>query len=113
VAPGSSLAFPAVNLYDKGEELVVAVEVPGVPRDRLQIDLRENVLTLSGTREAAQYGNASVLREETPSGAFTKTIRLPSKVHAEKVEAQYKEGILIIRMPKSEESKPKHIAIHA
>lgn len=113
MTPGSSLAFPAVNLYDKGEELVVAVEVPGVPRDRLQVDLRENVLTLSGSREAAPYQNASALRQETPSGTFSKTLRLPAKVDADKVEAQYKEGILLIRMPKSEESKPKQIAIHA
>lgn len=111
--PGIGVAFPAMNLYDQGEEILVAVEVPGVPKDRLRVDLRENVLTLSGSRDPAPYENASPLREETPAGTFTKSLRLPVKVAAEKVEAQYKDGILLIRMAKSEESKPKQIAIQA
>lgn len=112
-SPGIGVAFPALNLYDRGDEILVAVEAPGVPKDRLQVDLRENVLTLSGTRDPAPYENASPLREETPFGTFTKTLRLPSKVAADKVEAQYKDGILLIRCPKSEEGKPKQIAIQA
>jgi HSP20 family protein len=112
-SPGGGVAFPAVNLYDQGEDILVAVEVPGVPKDRLQVDLRENVLTLSGTRDPAPYENASPLREETPSGTFTKSLRLPAKVASDKVEAQYRNGILLIRCPKSEESRPKQIAIQA
>lgn len=113
MAPGADTAFPATNVYDTGDEILIAVEAPGVPKDRLQVDLRENVLTLSGTRESAPYRNASPLRQETPAGTFTKTLRLPAKVAPDKIQAQYKNGILLIRMPKSEESKPRQIAINA
>jgi HSP20 family protein len=111
--PSFTSAFPPVNLYDQGDEILVAAEVPGVPKEKLTVDLRENVLTLSGTRERASYPNASPLREETPSGEFSKSIRLPVRVAPDKVEATCKNGILHIRLAKSEESKPKQIAIQA
>lgn len=113
MSPDAGVAFPPVNLYDKGDEIVLAAEIPGVPKEKLQVDLRENVIVLSGTRDPAPYENASALREEIPSGTFTKSLRLSAKVVADKAEAQYKDGILLIRMPKSEESKPRQIAIHA
>lgn len=113
LTPSFVSGFPAVNFYDQGDDILLAVEIPGVPKDKLNVDLRDNVLTLSGTRERAPYPNASALREETPSGTFTKTLRLPAKVAPDKVEAQSKNGILHIRLSKSEESKPRQIAIQA
>lgn len=112
-ASGAGTGFPATNIYDKGDEVLVAVEVPGVPKEGLQVDLRENALTISGIREPATYKDASALRRELPAGAFTKTLRLPVKTAADRIEAHYKNGILLVRMPKSEESKPRQIAINA
>jgi HSP20 family protein len=113
VASGAGTGFPAANIYDRGEEILVAVEVPGVPKDGLKVDLRDNALTISGTRNGADYKDASALRRELPAGEFTKTLRLPVKVAAERIEAHCKNGILLVRMPKSEESKPRQIAINA
>jgi len=111
---GSSASAPfPVNVYDKGEELLVIMEVPGVARDALQVDVRENVLAVAGTREAPAYKDASSLREECPSGRFSRTLRMPVKVDSERIEAHYRNGMLSIRLPKSEEARPKQIAIHA
>jgi HSP20 family protein len=109
---GSGSAFP-MNIYDNGDELLVALEAPGVARDSFRLNVRENVLTVTGTRAGAEYKDASALREETPRGEFTRTLRMPAKVDADRVEAKYRDGILQIRMPKSEEAKPKQIAIEA
>lgn len=112
-SPGQEAGFPGVNLYDAGEDILVAVEAPGMAKDQLKVELRENALILSGTREAPDGKEESALREERPSGTFAKTIRLPIEVAAEKVEAQFKDGILRIRLPKSEQSRPRQIAITA
>lgn len=111
--PGQEGGFPGVNLYDAGDDILVAVEAPGMTKDRLKVELREDALVLSGTREAPEGKDGPALREERPSGTFAKTIRLPIKVAAEKVEAQFKDGILRIRLPKSVESRPRQIAITA
>ena len=105
--------FPAMNIYDEGEDFVVAVLVPGVSKEELGVDLRENVLTVTGTRKPAEYEGATVLRKESPSGDFRRSLRIPGKVKTDSVHAEFKDGTLLIRMPKSEESKPKHIAISA
>lgn len=110
--PGAA-AFPPVNVYDKGEEILATVEAPGVPKDKLKVEIRDNVLTISGTRDPAPYRDASALRLEIPTGDFTKLVRLPAKVASDGIEAQYRNGILQIRMPKSEESKPRQIAVEA
>jgi HSP20 family protein len=105
--------FPALNLYDQGEEVLVAVEAPGVRKEDLDIQLRESVLTVEAKRPAPDFQGANVLRDEAVYGEFSRSLRIPSKVQADKIEAQYKNGILMVRMPKSEAAKPKQIAINA
>jgi len=110
---GIGAGFPALNIYDQGEEMLVAVQAPGVKKEDINVELRENTLTISGSRKAPEYPDAGVLREESVYGAFKRSVRIPIKVRNDKVEATLKNGILLIRMPKSEEAKPKQIAINA
>ena len=62
---------------------------------------------------APEYRDADVLREECFYGAFKRSLRLPTKVQQDKIDARFKNGILLVRMPKSESAKPKQIAINA
>lgn len=110
---GAGAGFPAMNVYDQGEEMLVAVQAPGVRKDDLAVDLRENTLTVSGKREAPDYPDSGILREECDYGEFRRSVRIPTRVQNDKIEANLKNGILLVRMPKAEEAKPKHIAINA
>jgi HSP20 family protein len=110
---GVNGVFPAANVYDKGDDLVIALEAPGVDKGSLVAEVRDNVLILGGMRPGPSYSNASPLREECYRGEFRRNIRIGTKVQADKVKAAFKDGILVVTMPKSEEAKPKTIAIEA
>jgi len=113
VSSGIRAGYPPVNLYDLEDAVVVAVEAPGLTLENLTAEARENVLTITGKREQTDFGDAAVLRTERFAGEFRRTLRIPFKVRNEKIEASLKNGILLVRMPKMEEAKPKRIAIHA
>jgi HSP20 family protein len=113
ISLGAGAGFPAMNIYDQGEEVLVAVQAPGVKKEDFQVELRENNLTVTGRRNAPEYSDANVLREECDYGEFKRSLRIPAKVQHDKIEANLKNGILLVRLPKSEEAKPKHIAINA
>jgi HSP20 family protein len=110
---GLSPGFPRMNIYDQENDVIVAVEAPGLASEDLAAEERENILTLSGRRDLTDFGDGAVLRAERAGGEFRRTLRLPFKVRNDKIEASIKDGMLLIRMPKSEEVKTKRIAIHA
>ncbi len=114
-ANASSYAtFPAMNLYESDDDITVLVELPGVRKEEMELDLRENVLVVSGKREPVADGGGAVnLRKERVDGGFRKTFRLPVKVASEKADAFYRNGILTVKMPKAEEAKPRQISIQA
>lgn len=105
--------FPLINLYDDKDSLVLLAELPGVTKDSVSINLHENTLTISGQRRVERQRNAEVLRVEQPEGEFEKVIRLPVRVKDVGIEATYEDGMLRIILPKSEEAKPKRIAIES
>ena len=105
--------FPATNIYDTGDEIFVAVEAPGVKRDQIKVELRERVLTLTGARHEEDVQGSTLLRDERPVGEFIRAFSIPAQIQSDKIKAQFKDGILTIQLPKSEESKPKNIAIEA
>lgn len=111
--PGNRLAFPAVNVRDAGDDILVAVEAPGVKKEAIKAELRDRVLTLSGSRQDDAPKDASLLRKETPSGEFVRALTLPVPVDGDRIEARYKDGILTLRMPKAESARPRSIAITA
>lgn len=113
LASGFGGGFPALNVYDQNEEICLALQVPGVAKDSLNVEMRENTLTISGRRDAPEKGDADILREESLYGEFRRSLRLPFKVKQDSIQAECKNGILTVRMPKTEESKPRHIAINA
>jgi HSP20 family protein len=104
---------PALDLYEDKDNLYVKVELPGMKRQEIDVSLHEGSLSISGERKSEQkHEDAEVYRAERFFGRFQRTVTLPTPVAADKVKAQYKDGILNITLPKTEEAKPKHIDVN-
>ena len=104
---------PSLDVYEDKDNLYVKVELPGMKREEIEVSLHEGSLSISGERKSEQkHQDAEVYRAERFFGRFQRTVTLPTPVAAEKVNAEYKDGILSITLPKTEEAKPKHIDVN-
>jgi HSP20 family protein len=104
---------PALDMYEDKDNLYVRAEMPGMKREEIDLSLHDGSLSISGERkQEQQHGEAEVYRSERFFGRFQRTVTLPAPVAVDKVKAQYKDGILSITLPKTEEAKPKHIDVH-
>jgi HSP20 family protein len=103
---------PALDLTETEKEFVIRAEIPGVPRENLDVHLEGEVLTLTGHREKnLREAAENILWEERETGKFLRTIRLPKAVEGSKVEAVYNEGILTVHVPKAETAVKNKILI--
>ncbi|UCE86352.1 MAG: Hsp20/alpha crystallin family protein [Deltaproteobacteria bacterium] len=106
-------AHPPVNLYETPDSLVLATEVPGVREEDLEVSVRANQIQIKGQREIAYAGDASVHRRERQAGSFQRTVELPIAVDSEKADASYRNGVLMVRMPKSAAHQPRRISVRS
>lgn len=96
------------------EAYVITAELPGLTPDEVKIDILDDVVTLSGEIVAEENGHSEALLREIPElGSFSRRLRLPEPVDAEQAEASMKNGLLTLRIPKSEAARPKSIQIKA
>ena len=103
---------PAVDVVETADAYVVRAELPGVPKENLTVEVKENRLILSGRKEAAARAEADRFRHtESRSGNFSRVFELPRNVKSDAIEAEHKDGILTLRIPKAEEAKPKTVDI--
>ncbi|HZL43408.1 MAG TPA: Hsp20/alpha crystallin family protein [Verrucomicrobiae bacterium] len=103
---------PALDMHEDKDNVVIVMELPGMKKEDIDISLHNGSLTISGERKNEEkYGDAEVYRAERFVGKFQRSVTLPAPVSADKVTAQYKEGVLTITLPKSEEAKPKQIEV--
>ncbi len=92
---------PVLDLTEAEKEYILRVEVPGIPKENLDINLTGEMLTITGWREAVQEGKGETyLWKEREAGKFVRTIRLPAPVMENKVEANFQDGVLTIHLPK-------------
>jgi HSP20 family protein len=104
--------MPAVDIRETANELVFAAELPGLAKDDVEITVENSVLTLSGERKFEQDVQGETWRRiERAFGAFSRSFTLPATVKTDRIEAQFESGILTIKLPKAEESKPRRVAI--
>jgi HSP20 family protein len=104
--------YPYVNVAEYKDEIQVVAEIPGIPKENVKLQLHDGMLTISGERKAPEAAKDSrSLQQEISYGSFSRTIQLPEHVEAEKVTAEYLNGILRVILPKLEALKPKEIAI--
>ncbi len=108
----SSTWLPAVDVWETESELVLSFDLPGIPQDKLAIELDDNVLTVSGERERTQQHEGDrFYRYERRYGTFARSVSLPQGVNEDAIKADYRDGVLEIHVPKPEEQKPKRIPL--
>ena len=110
----TSTWLPAVDVWETEEELVLSFDLPGIPEDKVAVELDDNVLTVSGERErASEHSSDRFYRFERRFGSFSRSVTLPQGVQEDAIKATYENGVLEVRVPKPEEPKPKRIQIGA
>ena len=103
---------PAVDLYEEKDDIVVKVELPGMDKENIEVNLTDHTLTIKGEKKKeAETKEKDYYRSERSYGAFLRTLELPKEVHADKVKANFKNGILEVRLPKTEEAKAKEVKV--
>lgn len=103
---------PNIELYDRKNELILRVEIPGVDKQDIDLTITENNLTIKGElKKAEEVKEEDYYVAEIRYGTFSRTVPLPIEVDSEKAKATYKDGILEIVLPKKEEAKPKEIKV--
>src|SRR5919108_4153858 len=108
----TSTWLPAVDVWETENELVLSFDLPGIPEDKVAVELDDSVLTVSGERERTQeHSSERFYRFERRFGQFSRSVTLPAGIKEDEIKADYKHGVLEIRVPKPEEQKPKRIQI--
>jgi HSP20 family protein len=109
---GARAWAPALDIAERKDAYLVAVELPGVNPDDIDVTLENNLLTVQGERRQAQDSSERRFhRIERAYGTFRRSVSLPSSAQADAIQASYDNGVLQLLVPKAEEAKPRKIAI--
>ena len=101
-----------LDLYEEKDQIVVKAEMPGFTKDDIQISIADNALTIKGEKKKEEEDSGKdYYRSERVYGAFTRILALPAEINPDKVQATFKNGVLEIRLPKSEDAKKKEIKV--
>jgi HSP20 family protein len=104
--------YPSVDIHETDEAIVIQAELPGLEKEDIVIEIKENILTLKGERtEDRETKEENYYRQERRSGKFHRSFTLPAVIDPGNAVAKYKAGVLEVKIPKTEEQKPKEIEI--
>jgi HSP20 family protein len=104
--------LPAVDIYEQADKtVVVKADLPAVKREDIKVSFEDNVLTVEGTRKPEETTRESVHRVERGYGAFRRSFTVPATVDPARIEATYQDGVLTLKLPRREETKPRQIEI--
>ena len=108
VLSNSTSSMPAVNIREDDKNYVLDLAVPGIDKKDLKIDINEDVLTISSeTKTESEESKDGYKRKEFSYSEFCRSFYIPENVNREKIEANYKDGVLSVSLPKQEEEKAK------
>lgn len=103
---------PTVDVFQDKDNVLIKAELPGMKKEDIDITFQEGMLTICGERkQEAESKEGDVFRSERFFGKFHRTISMPTKVEADKIQATYKDGILCVQLPKAAEAKAKQIEV--
>jgi HSP20 family protein len=111
--PGLVRGQPAVNVWETEDAVMVESEVPGLKNEQLDISVVGDELVLKIERPAEPEEGVTYHRRERPIGSFTRIVDLPTQVDPNRVQAQLRDGVLTISLPKAEAAKPRKINVMA
>ena len=110
---GTEIAAPALDVFEEKDDIVVKAELPGIDKENIEVNLTEHTLTIKGEKKKEEeVKEENYYRCERSYGSFLRSVELPKDVHADKVKASFKNGILEVRVPKTEEAKSKAIKVN-
>jgi len=114
--PGVELdagVFPAVNIFETKDDFLVRAELPGLKQDELNLDIKDKTLTIAGERKIEkESGEVKYHRREREAGKFSRAVVLPGEVDSGNVDARLADGVLTVRIAKSEKAKPRQIDVN-
>lgn len=102
---------PALNVWEEADALKVEAELPGVQNEQIEVSVAGGEMSLKVARPDVEQADVTYHRRERPVGTFTRVLRLPFEVDAEKVQADLRDGVLTITLPKAEAAKPRKIVV--
>jgi HSP20 family protein len=103
---------PPMDLVENEDQLVLKADLPGLSEDDVRVEVQNNVLTVSGDRNAEhEEKREGYYRMERSYGGFSRSVTLPEGIDSDRIEASFDKGVLEVRIPKPEERKPQRIAI--
>jgi HSP20 family protein len=103
--------YPPLNVFRKGDDVVIVLEVPGVQKADLKVEAKGRTIRIAGTKTVTQQDNTSVHRVERRSGRFDRAVTLPVEIDADSIKAECRDGILALYLPRAERDKPRAISI--
>lgn len=109
--PSGSGAYPPLNVFRKGDDVVVITELPGVRKSDIKVEVKGNTIRISGTKTVAYGDKAALHRRERLAGKFDRAITVPVEIDPEGVKAECRDGILALYLPRAERDRPKTITI--
>jgi len=106
------LKVPRVDLFEEKDDIVIKAELPGMEKDNIEVNLTDHTLTIKGEKKKEEeIKEEKYYRSERSFGSFMRVIELPRDVQADKVKAAFKNGVLEVRVPKTEEAKAKEVKV--
>ena len=103
--------YPPVNVFQQGDDLVAIVELPGVNKEDLNIQAKENTIRIAGRKAIDYPENVSLHRRERLSGVFDRTLVVPMQIDPDRIKAEYNDGLLALFIPRAERDKPRTIEV--
>jgi HSP20 family protein len=105
-------AFPPINVFQQGDNLVAIIELAGVNKSDLEIQAKDGTIRISGKKSVAYPEKVSLHRRERLSGTFDRTLTVPIQIDADRIKAEYRDGVLALFIPRAESDKPRSISIN-
>jgi HSP20 family protein len=105
-------AYPPVNVFEQNGDFVLVAELPGVKKEDLDIQVKGDTVRLRGKKSVDYTDEASVHRRERVGGEFDRTLTLPAQIDVAAVTADYRDGVLTLKLPRAESEKPRSVTIN-
>jgi HSP20 family protein len=109
--PSGGGAYPPINVFTKGDDFAIVAEVPGVRKSDLEVQVKGRTIRISGTKSVAHPERAGVHRRERLGGRFDRAIALPVEIDADGVQAECRDGLLALLLPRAAQDRPRTIPV--
>jgi len=110
--PMISLRAPSLDVFEEKEDIVVKADLPGMNKEEIEVTVTGDVVTIKGEKKKEEeVKEKDYYRRERSDGSFVRSVELPCEVKSDQIKANFKDGVLEVRMPKTEEAKKKSVSI--